>query len=180
MILLVISTANAIYLFTRNKPYHFFHKSELSNTPNAEFIDRDDLNPASHVEFPSLGSRAFNQSLHIIRIFWYVPVYNRHMRISNMGIYRNFLLGREQPVTSPPSQTRRVQRLNVWSPNPGEIDLFMSVMTRLCDKMALIDGKNRIYSPLHSLLWQAVSPGNWISICTLMATASFQVNLSLS
>lgn len=140
MILLMISIANAIYLFTRTRSYLLFHKSELSNTPSAEFIDRDDLNTTGHVTPVPFSSRVASSFLHITWALW------------------DFLIGRKQPVTPPvKNTTRKVQRLNLWTPDNGGIELFV------------------IYSPLHSLLWQAVSPGNWIIVFILMATASVQL-----
>lgn len=72
MILFMISIANTIYLFTRTRSYLFFHKSELSNTPSAEFIDRDDLHTTGHVTPASFSSRVVSPFLHITRTLWCV------------------------------------------------------------------------------------------------------------
>jgi len=69
-----------------------------------------------------------------------------------------FLLGINRPV-EPTKPTRKVQRLSIWSPERGETQLFI------------------IYSPLHAMLWQAVTPGNWLMIVVLLGITSAQIYL---
>jgi len=139
-LLILISVLNATYLFTRIRYYHLFSRTSLVNSPSAEFIDRDDLNFNEHTEPPTVLSRLLAQIVHLFGISW------------------SFLMGTQPP--SPPAKTsKKVQRLSVWSPGKGELELFI------------------IYSPLHAFLWQAVSPGNWIMIFFLLGLASGQLFL---
>ncbi|KAF8516766.1 hypothetical protein JB92DRAFT_3142437 [Gautieria morchelliformis] len=138
MLLVTISILNGVYLFTRIKYYHFFHRSDLVSSVGAELVDRDDLDRTGHPEPPPVISRILSQSAHLLLITWC------------------FLFG-TKPPTPETKASRRVQRLSVWAPEEGEMALFIT------------------YSPLHALLWQAVSPGNWIIISLLLGLTSAQL-----
>lgn len=63
---------------------------------------------------------------------------------------------REQTIRGINS-TERIQQLEVWTPGELESTLFA------------------IYSPVHALLWTAVTSANWMLICCIMGTVSVQM-----
>ncbi|KAF8582285.1 hypothetical protein K439DRAFT_1653827 [Ramaria rubella] len=138
ILLVIISILNAVYLFTRIKYYHFFQRHDLVSSPNAELVDRDDLDHIDNPDPPPAISRIFSQSANLFWVIW------------------SFLLG-SKPPASKVKPSRKVQRLSVWAPEKSEMALFI------------------VYSPLHALLWQAVSPGNWIIIFILLGLTSAQL-----
>ncbi|KIJ44294.1 hypothetical protein M422DRAFT_168631 [Sphaerobolus stellatus SS14] len=105
-LLISISILNAVYLFTRIKYYHLFSKSELVNSPGAEFIHRDDLGSNEHADPPSAVSRWLHQAAQLFWLSW------------------SMLMGTRPPA--PETRTsKRVQRLSVWSPDKAEMELFI-------------------------------------------------------
>ncbi|KAF8517577.1 hypothetical protein BU17DRAFT_49773 [Hysterangium stoloniferum] len=159
IILISMSLLNAAYVFTRIKYYHLFFKPDLVNSPSAEFVDRHDLDYTDSSEPPPVTSRTLSQCIRIFWILWSVEKKDFHSVsciIHNFS--RDFLLGITRPVT-PTKPTRKVQRLSIWSPERGEMQLFI------------------IYSPLHAMLWQAVTPGNWIMMVVLLGITSAQLYL---
>ncbi|KAJ3744690.1 hypothetical protein DFH05DRAFT_1074613 [Lentinula detonsa] len=107
LFLIGASIVNAVYAFTRIKLYRLHRRVEPVSSPNAKFVDSDDLDFDS-IEPPSLAVR-FRAGLWSAFIaFW------------------RFLLGLK-PSTKLPSSTKkstRVQQLEIWTPGDLEMMLF--------------------------------------------------------
>lgn len=72
MLLVLISMLNAVYLFTRIKYYHLFHRPDLVSSPGAELVNRDDLDHTGHPEPPPVISRMLAHSGDLFWITWFV------------------------------------------------------------------------------------------------------------
>jgi hypothetical protein len=70
-----------------------------------------------------------------------------------------WLLGMKPPSMNKPlpPKTAQVQQLSIWSPGELELELFS------------------LYSPIHALLWLAVSSSNWILMFFVMGLTGAQV-----
>ncbi|KAJ3761460.1 hypothetical protein EV360DRAFT_93003 [Lentinula raphanica] len=107
LFLIGTSIANAVYAFTRIKIYRLHRRVEPVSSPNAKFVDSDDLDFDS-LEPPSLAVRFRAGLWNAFIAFW------------------RFLLGL-RPSTKVPSSARkstRVQQLEIWTPGDLELMLF--------------------------------------------------------
>ncbi|KAF5391451.1 hypothetical protein D9757_001881 [Collybiopsis confluens] len=138
--LISISLANAVYVFTRIKLYRLHRRVEPVNSPNAKFVDSDDLDFDS-LEPPSLVARFRGGVWRAFVAFW------------------RFLLGLKPSTTTQPlRKSSRVQQLEIWTPGDLEMILF------------------NVYSPVHTLLWVATNPSNWIIMLVIMGAVGAQLN----
>ncbi|KAH7871841.1 uncharacterized protein C8R40DRAFT_1120426 [Lentinula edodes] len=107
LFLIAASVTNAVYTFTRIKLYRLYRRVEPVSSPNAKFVDSDDLD-FDKLEPPSLAMRFRAGAWNALIAFW------------------RFLLGLK-PSTKLPSSTRkstRVQQLQIWTPGDLEMMLF--------------------------------------------------------
>ncbi|KAJ3562375.1 hypothetical protein NP233_g9618 [Leucocoprinus birnbaumii] len=72
-----------------------------------------------------------------------------------------WLLGMKPPSMNKPipPKTAKVHELSTWSPGTLELELFS------------------IYSPIHALLWLAISSSNWILMFIIMGLTGVQLNI---
>ncbi|KAF9069608.1 hypothetical protein BDP27DRAFT_1383114 [Rhodocollybia butyracea] len=106
LFLFAASIVNAIYAFTRIKLYRLYRKDDPVSSPNAKFVDSDDLD-FDKLEPPSLMVRFRTGSWRAFISFW------------------RFLLGLKPAKTMPPTRnTTRVQQLEIWTPGDLEMMLF--------------------------------------------------------
>ncbi|KAK2466909.1 hypothetical protein APHAL10511_001167 [Amanita phalloides] len=104
-LLIAVSFANAVYLFSRTRVYRLHHQPDPISSPNAKFISANfDIEPEVPVPFTK----------HISSGVWHAFVY-----------FWRFLLGIRQPASlnTLSGKATRVQELQVW--NPGELELIL-------------------------------------------------------
>ncbi|KAJ4487945.1 hypothetical protein J3R30DRAFT_3432367 [Lentinula aciculospora] len=107
LFLLAASLTNAVYTFTRIRLYRLHRRIEPVSSPNAKFVDSDDVD-FDNLDPPSLAVRFRAGAWNAFIAFW------------------RFLLGLK-PSTKLPSSTRkstRVQQLEIWTPGDLEMMLF--------------------------------------------------------
>ncbi|KAJ3503667.1 hypothetical protein NMY22_g18169 [Coprinellus aureogranulatus] len=108
LILIGVAFANAAYLFTRTRKYHFMRKQEPLTSPNAKFVskdwDQEDTAPKP------LWKRG-------LRLTWQAFAYSWR-----------FLFNISPPQSSPsstnPFSPSKIQELDVWTPGDLELQLF--------------------------------------------------------
>ncbi|KIK57819.1 hypothetical protein GYMLUDRAFT_46023 [Collybiopsis luxurians FD-317 M1] len=104
--LVSLSVVNAVYTFTRIKLYRLHRRDEPVSSPNAKFVDSDDLD-FDKLEPPSLAVRFQNGAWSAFIAFW------------------RFLLGMKPSTTAQPlRKSSRVQQLQIWTPGELEMMLF--------------------------------------------------------
>ncbi|KAF9818630.1 hypothetical protein IEO21_02610 [Rhodonia placenta] len=151
-ILFSAAVLNTLYLFTRTRIYQLTLASDPVSSPHAAYVSRPRVvRPQDDNEPPrrriQLGSLALSLLSHLGRA---------------LMLSIRFLLNlsppkaREQTIRGINS-TERIQQLEVWTPGELESTLFA------------------IYSPVHALLWTAVTSANWMLICCIMGTVSVQM-----
>ncbi|CCM00134.1 uncharacterized protein FIBRA_02161 [Fibroporia radiculosa] len=152
-ILLGAAILNALYLFTRTRLYQLTLATDPVSSPHADFI----LRPRT----VQISSEDEQSSLRPNRIGPLLLSLVSHL-------WRAFLVSLRFLLNLSPPKTRekviranrnveRIQQLEVWTPGPLESALFV------------------IYSPVHAVLWMAVTSANWVLICCIMAGVSVQL-----
>lgn len=149
-LLLLISCLTSLSLFYHTKLYHLHSQPNTVNSPHARFVSTPNPNT------PSLPSRLRSQAFRAFLAFW------------------RFLLGIGPPnseteermamdgVAGGAGAVGKVQELEVWTPEEGEKTLFC------------------VYSPLHGLIWQTFSAGNWILVFLILGALTSTVSLPRS
>ena len=135
-LLIALASFNALFLFTHTKLYHMHAQPDPVSSPHARFV-------AAPADPPPLARRLRTQAWRAAAAAW------------------RFLLGIGTSAASRSSaaeSARRVQELEVWTPDARELALFC------------------VYSPVHALLWTAWNSGNWILVACAMAGVSAQVS----
>ncbi|ETW85911.1 hypothetical protein HETIRDRAFT_310986 [Heterobasidion irregulare TC 32-1] len=134
-LLVALASFNALFLFTHTKLYHMHAQPDPVSSPHARFV-------AAPADPPPLARRLRTQAWRAAAAAW------------------RFLLGIGTSAASRSSaaeSARRVQELEVWTPDARELALFC------------------VYSPVHALLWTAWNSGNWILVACAMAGVSAQL-----
>ncbi|THH19301.1 hypothetical protein EW146_g1831 [Bondarzewia mesenterica] len=135
-LLIALTALNTLFLFTHTKLYHLHSQSDPVSSPHARFV-------SSSVDPPTLTTRLRKQAWNAFVSFW------------------RFLLGIGTSASSggASGEARRVQELEVWTPDEGELMLFC------------------IYSPVHALLWMVWNSGNWIMMAFIMVGVGVQLRV---
>jgi hypothetical protein len=104
LLLLVASSTNVLYLFTRVKSYNMHYRSKPVSSLNARFVRESELMTQ---EPPTISQQLKTALYKSLRAFWY------------------FLLGKTPPpVNTSNLRGAHIQQLNVWSPGDFEMTLF--------------------------------------------------------
>ena len=106
-LLFAFSVANASYLFSRTRKYHFHQRQDIIASPNAKFVSKDW--DTETVVQKTLWKRVLSG------LWWCISASFR------------FLLNMSPPSTTPTSKTHsnaKVQELDVWAPGDLELQLF--------------------------------------------------------
>ncbi|KAL4254114.1 hypothetical protein ABKN59_002459 [Abortiporus biennis] len=149
-ILVSLAILNALYLFTRTRVYQLALASDPVASPHASFVARSKTPSHSSDDHQQPQSK-FKLIFSILSGFWRAII-----------ISTRFLLNLSPPKTQErttfgSSRSERVQQLEVW--NPGELEMALFA----------------IYSPVHALLWMAVTSANWMWLMFVMGVTSVQL-----
>lgn len=157
------------------------------STPNVSYVESPldraaDRNTQPHD--PTIWtyvSAAFRAFWRWTKHAWYVGRHYTRSRNWLMPYNRRFLI-RNPNKSSPNTRVAgtRIQQLEIWDPQPGELAAFSYVHCLTCSTLNQL---NQIilffylstYSPLHALLWPIFTPSNWMSVVTIMILASVQL-----
>ena len=156
-ILVSASVLNTLYLFTRTKTYHLTLASDLVSSPHASFVKRP-RTPHRQSSKELLGPPRSAFALAGAFVLSCLAALWRGLVVST-----RFLLNLSPPKAKPPKpweEDERVQQLEVWTPGELELALF------------------GLYSPVHAMLWMAVTTANWMLLFFSMFITSVQVRPS--
>jgi hypothetical protein len=115
-------------------------------SPHAKFVSREGTPQPQEETHKSRAAPVLAVFGHLWRAFW---------------VSARFLMNMTPPKDKQiprVGSTDRVQQLQVWIPGELEMSLFS------------------IYSPVHCLLWMALTSTNWIIMAVIMAVVSMQVS----
>ncbi|EIW60092.1 uncharacterized protein TRAVEDRAFT_63775 [Trametes versicolor FP-101664 SS1] len=151
-ILVSASIVNALFLFTRMRVYYLNLAAEPVSSPHASFVKRPRTphrassdEPAPRRSLPAALAAFLAACLSAL---W------RGLRVSV-----RFLLNLSPPKARAPQpweEDQRVQQLEVWTPGALEMALFGT------------------YSPVHALLWMALTSANWMMMFLIMFMVGVQ------
>lgn len=146
-LLVSASLLNAFYVFTQTRMYQLTLATDPVASPHAKFVPRDRTPQKEEVSKPSSRAALLLTVLaHMYRAF---------------TISFRFLLNMTPPKDKQlprNGSVERVQQLQVWTPGEIEMALFA------------------LYSPVHALLWMALTSANWILLAFIMVAVSMQVS----
>ena len=149
MLLIAASVWNTFRLFTRTRLYQLNMAVDPVASPHAKFVRRESKETQTHRAPPARRRGAL--VLAILRSLW-----------RGFAVSVRFLLNMSPPKDRQMASTRyeRVQQLEVWTPGELELALF------------------GLYSPVHAMLWMAVTTANWMLLFFSMFITSVQVRPS--
>ncbi|KAL6305348.1 hypothetical protein BKA93DRAFT_731179 [Sparassis latifolia] len=154
-LLFAVAILNTMYLFTRTRLYQLNLATEPVSSPHATFVERPRVVRAHDDDDDDFGPAK--------------PTSARFMSFFSSAFWSlwrafvisvRFLLNFSPSTDRTPARRRRAERLQqleVWAPGELENVLFA------------------IYSPVHALLWTAVSSANWMRMLIVMAVVSAQL-----
>ena len=157
IILVSASVLNTLYLFTHTKTYHLTLASDPVSSPHASFVKRP-RTPHRQSSEELLGPPRSAFALAGAFVLSCLAALWRGFVVST-----RFLLNLSPPKAKPPKpweEDERVQQLEVWTPGELELALF------------------GLYSPVHAMLWMAVTTANWMLLFFSMFITSVQVRPS--
>ncbi|KAI0819501.1 hypothetical protein BC628DRAFT_1401909 [Trametes gibbosa] len=151
-ILVSASILNALFLFTRTRVYYLNLAPDPVSSPHASFIKRPHaLHRASSddvVSRRSLPAACIALLGAFLSALWRA-----------LGLSVRFLLNLSPPKSRAPQpweEDQRVQQLEMWTPGALEMALFGT------------------YSPVHALLWMALTSANWMLMFLIMFAVGVQ------
>ncbi|PCH37950.1 hypothetical protein WOLCODRAFT_135950 [Wolfiporia cocos MD-104 SS10] len=143
---------NALYYFTRTKLYQLTMATEPVPSPHAAFVSRPhNARKDSDEDVPGPSGRVWPLIQSMLSRLWRAFV-----------VSVRFLLNLSPPTSRRAtlhggSGNEKIQQLEVWTPGELEGRLFS------------------IYSPVHALLWTAVTSASWMHMCCIMAVVGVQL-----
>lgn len=148
-LLVSASIVNTLFLFTRTRLYYLNLAPDPVSSPHASFTKRPHLpHRASTDDAPARRSLPALLGA-FIRTLW-----------RGLALSARFLLNLSPPKARAPQpweEGQRVQQLEVWTPGALEMALFGT------------------YSPVHALLWMALTSANWMMMFLVMFAVGVQV-----
>ncbi|KAI0636759.1 hypothetical protein C8Q77DRAFT_523030 [Trametes polyzona] len=151
-ILVSASIVNALFLFTRTRVYYLNLASEPVSSPHASFVKRP-RTPHRTSSDDLVPRRSFLSSLAALLGSFLSALWR------GFCLSLRFLLNLSPPKTRAPQpweEDQRVQQLEVWTPGELELALFGT------------------YSPVHALLWMALTSANWMMMFLIMFAVGVQ------
>ncbi|KAI0372873.1 hypothetical protein BV20DRAFT_990222 [Pilatotrama ljubarskyi] len=152
-ILVSASIINALFLFTRTKIYYLNLASEPVSSPHASFIKRPRTPHRTSSDELVPRRRSIPSMLAALLGAFFAALWR------GLCVSVRFLLNLSPPKTRPPQpweEDERVQQLEVWTPGELEMALFGT------------------YSPVHALLWTALTSANWMMMFLIMFAVGVQ------
>lgn len=108
LVLIGVAFANAAYLFTRTRKYHFMRRQEPLSSPNAKFVSKD-WDEADAAPKP-LWKR-------LLRLTWQAFAYSWRFLF-------NITPSQASTSSSNSFSPSKIQELDVWTPGDLELQLF--------------------------------------------------------
>jgi len=147
-LLLGVSVANALRLFTQTKTYDLLSRDELQplSSSNITYVPSP-IAQASRENKQTEDSTLWTYIFYFLTLLWKWTVHAWRFLLHHPA--------KQRPLDG--SYEPRIQQLEMWDPSDGDLALF------------------EIYSPLHALLWKLAQQGNWMIICFVMVMTTFQL-----
>lgn len=154
--LLIVSTLNALHLFSQTRTYQLHRRTRADpvNSAHTTFVPSPRRDSQAHsggaAPRTTFAGRIAGLLQYMLLVLWRILV----------SMVR-FLLGLSSasPSTSSPPQgapAEAVQQLEMWI--PGELERTLL----------------GVYSPVHALLWMCTGSTNWVLMCVVMCVVGVQ------